>query len=259
MIAPEIFRQQFTGLAAYHKHELNPDFISTQYDILSENLTTEEFQQACKNMLRRRFFPSLDEMIESVLGTLEERAIAQLANLDRLSVVGAKALESIGGEWELKRSSHFNLLKRDFITAYVAFAKFAKPSDLRMPEPADAISPTDYPLLSESRIYCFLPYGTRLNNSGEYEFIWQNRCFMEEPTAEEVQKIFLEVIEKSAQRNRLCRIIEGIHVLKDPSPTLLKTFNSPDHQKVIDVLKNLARTALEVQKKQSQEASWLNQ
>jgi hypothetical protein len=256
MIDAEIFQKLFPSLAAYHKHELNPDFIPAQYEILSEALTTEEFQQAFKKMLRRKFFPSLDEIIDSVLGTLEERAIAQLDNLDRLSVVGRKALNSIGGEWNLTRSSHYDLLRRDFIASYIAFAKFAKPEDLRMPDPMPAIAPADgeFPNSVVERYFCFIPHGTRVTESGKYEFLWQYKGFQDEITAEEIQKIFLDVIEKSAQRSRLNRIIDGVHILKDPSPTLLRAFNSPDHQKVIELIKTWANIALAAQKKQQESA-----
>ena len=262
MIDPETFGKLFIGLAAYHKHELNSDFLPTQYEILSEALTTEEFQQACKKMLRRKFFPSLDEIIDSVLGTIEERAIAQFADRDRLSVIGAKALESIGGEWDLQRSSHYDLLRRDFIVAYTAFAKFStEPSDLRMPDPLPAIAPApgEYPKSLVERSFCFVPFGSRMKPSAEPEFIWQYKGFAEEPTGEELRKIFFNVLQKSINGNRLNRIIDGVHVLKDSTPTLQRYFDSRESQEVIEYLKGLARAAWAEQIRVNEEARQIAQ
>ena len=256
MINPTVFVVEMAKLAVWFNKEIPDHYMGVLKRLLEKELTTEQFLQACEIAMRdHKYFPTPAEMINSIFGTIEERAIAQFADRDRLSVIGAKALESIGGEWDLQRSSHYDLLRRDFIVAYTAFAKFStEPSDLRMPDPLPAIAPAEV-----ERSFCFVPFGSRMKPSGEPEFIWQYKGFSEEPTREELRKIFLDVLQKSADGNRLNRIIDGVHILKDPTEANQEYFDSPKSQEVIEYLKGTARMALAKQIRLNEEARQIAQ
>lgn len=160
MINTEDFFIEATKLFKHFGKDIQSIDISDLEEIFAEELNTEEFKQACKNAKREfpshpSFFPSPRWMIDSVLGTIDERGINELDNLDRLSIIGRKALDAIGGVWAFSKSERPDMLKKDFLLAYKAFAKTAKPiapnneyplglsvaDQLRLREPARAIAP----------------------------------------------------------------------------------------------------------------------
>lgn len=149
MINSETFQVELTKLAEWFKKEIPADQAILLKDILSEELDSQEFCTACKNAKKQlqqhpSFFPSPQWLIDSILGTLEQRAAIQLQNLDRLSVVGRQALEATGGAWAIRNSERPELLRRDFTANYLTFAKNASSDDLRMPsEAAKALNPAD--------------------------------------------------------------------------------------------------------------------
>ena len=245
MINPEIFAIEMSKLASWFNKEIPDIHLETLQELLDKDLTTEQFVEACKLVMRNnKFFPTPAELIESVIGTLEERAIAQFASLDHLSVVGQKALDSIGGILQLNQSpmSSEPFYKKDFIQAYVAFAKFAKPEELQMPVEVNSIAlgGSPYRLVADVNYFCFIPHMTRLNDAGDgYEFIWRYESFKEKPMV----KIFVDCVQKSIDTNRLRRIIDGVHLLHEPTRKLQGIFDSPEQQQVIDDLKNLAIAA----------------
>lgn len=161
MIDPQVFLVEITKVFKHFGREINPEFLPDIEEILSEDLTTEEFIQACKNTTRRlqphpSYFPSLQWMIDSVLGTLEERAANELKNPDRFSIIGRQAFNGVGGAWVFSRTERPEMFKKDFISTYLALAKTAKPippsnvcpngmtvaEQLKMQEPAKAIAPS---------------------------------------------------------------------------------------------------------------------
>ena len=160
MIHPEDFLIEATKLFKHFGKDIQSIDLPDLEEIFAEELNTIEFKQACKNAKREfpshpSFFPSPRWMIDSVLGTIDERGINELDNLDRLSIIGRKALEAIGGAWAFSKSERPEMLKKDFLLAYKAFAKTAKPiapnneyplglsvaDQLRLREPARAIAP----------------------------------------------------------------------------------------------------------------------
>ena len=133
MINSGVFSIEFTKLAKHFGKEIAPDSFKTLNEILSEELDTQEFISACKNAVRDcQFFPTPRQLIDSVRGTLEERALTELQNLDRLSPVGRKAFEAIGGAWTYKNSESPEFLKKDFVREYLAIAKNSPPDATRM-------------------------------------------------------------------------------------------------------------------------------
>lgn len=246
MINPEIFFIEMSKLSAWFNKEIPEAYLFVMQELMDKELTTEQFVQACQLSVRNnKFFPTPAEMIESVIGTLEERAIAQWASLDRLSAVGQKALDSIGGILDLNQSPMTSIpfYKKDFIAAYVAFAKFAKPEDLQMPVEVNSIAlgGSPYKLVADVNYFYFVPHMTRLNKSGDgYEFLWRYESFKEKPTNEAGLKILLDCVQKSVNTNRLRRIIDGVHILHEPTGTLQRAFDAPEQQQVIEDLKSLA-------------------
>lgn len=143
MINSDVFFTEYTKLCKYFGKAVAPEQLPVLKEILSEALDTMEFLTACRNAISDNpFFPTPRWLIDSVLGTFEDRATIQLQNLDRLSVVGRQAMEAIGGAWAFRKSERPELVKKDFIASYLAFAKNASPDDLRMPATAAiALSP----------------------------------------------------------------------------------------------------------------------
>jgi hypothetical protein len=141
------FSLGMTKLTQHFGKELSPQQLKDFEEILSEELSTQEFLAAAKIAKKRlqphpSFFPSPQQMIDSVLGTLEDRANIQLQNLDRLSVVGRHSLEAIGGAFTYRNSEKPDFLRKEFVAKYLTFARNASPDDLRMPsEAAKAIAP----------------------------------------------------------------------------------------------------------------------
>lgn len=146
MISQNVFAEELTELADWFGvKKLTAKVSSTIYKFLGHALTDEEFTQACQWAICHQpvnyGMPTAAQLVESVHGTIQERAILQLDNLDRLSPVGRKAYEAIGGAWAKDHSDRPDLWRKDFITQYSAFAKKALLSDLVMPPVKIALEP----------------------------------------------------------------------------------------------------------------------
>ena len=136
MIDKNVFAIELKNLSDWFNKPISEDALAKLYLIFSSELSTEEFKQsviwAWKNC---NSFPAPSKMIDSVQGTLDDRALIDWVNILRdislLSVVGRKALQSIGGSSTVRMSEKPDFLKRDFIAAYKAFAVSAAPDDLR--------------------------------------------------------------------------------------------------------------------------------
>ena len=140
MIDPKTFTEEMLELQAHFDRKLSDISFKRYQAILSQELTTDEFKQGVIWAYRYlkphpSFFPSPQEIIGASQGTLDDRALIDWVNILRdislLSVVGRKALQSIGGSSTVRMSEKPDFLKRDFIAAYKAFAVSAAPDDLR--------------------------------------------------------------------------------------------------------------------------------
>jgi len=146
MIDKQLFSQELKALSEWFKHPITDDMKARLYLIFSAELSTDEFKKAVFWAFRSsRFFPAPSEMIESVLGTIEDRAVLQWANRKRLSPVGAKAMA-------LRGNGDEDVQKREFIKAYKAYAKEAiisNPSELKMPEAILSLESNNRPSIEE--------------------------------------------------------------------------------------------------------------
>lgn len=138
MINTNTFKAEMTKLAHHFKTEFSEYDLSSFKEFLSKALDTQEFIAACNNARRdckpnANFIPSCQWLIDSVRGTLEERALTELQNLDRLSPIGRKAFEAIGGSFAYKNSESPEFFRKDFIKNYLALAKNLPSDATRMP------------------------------------------------------------------------------------------------------------------------------
>ncbi len=139
-----VFSSELRDLADWFSKPVSDSMKARLYLILSSELSTDEFKQAIiwayKNC---KFFPSPAELINSVHGTLEDRALLDwtkiLENASSLSPVGRKALHAIGGSSTVRMSENPSFLKKEFILAFKAFAINAAPDELRSPQLEQAI------------------------------------------------------------------------------------------------------------------------
>jgi virulence-associated protein VagC len=145
MIEKQVFSQELKALSEWFKHPISDEMKARLYLIFSAELSTDEFKKSVFWAFRSsRFFPAPSEMIESVLGTIEDRAVLQWASCDRLSQVGIKAMA-------LRGNGDAETQKREFIKAYKAYAKesiISNPSELRMPEAVLVIEKSDRELIN---------------------------------------------------------------------------------------------------------------
>lgn len=144
MIDPKIFLAEVTMLVEWFKKEPHEGFVKQFKELLDEELTTYEFQKACRNAKRDlnphpSYFPSPKFLIESVHGTIADRALLEWMDTTRLSTVGRKAFEEVGGAWSKQVTDRPELLKKDFIQAYVAIARQSEPQDLRRQAPKESL------------------------------------------------------------------------------------------------------------------------
>ena len=136
MIDLEVFGDEINGLSEYFGKAISPKQERRLYLILNAELTTDEFKQAVIAAYRNcKFFPTPCELIESVYGSIEDRAIKQWDNTDRLSEVGREAFSSVGGSWARQNADKPDILRSQFIKAYKSYSVGATPDRLKMPAP----------------------------------------------------------------------------------------------------------------------------
>jgi hypothetical protein len=149
MIDKLIFSDEIDGLSEYFGKTISEKQQGRLYLILNAELTTDEFKQAIILAYRNcKFFPTPAELIESVHGTIEDRAIRQWDNIAQLSPVGKDAFDSVGGDWA-RRHSEGNILRAQFIKAFKAYAVGVAPDRLRIPERLPAMPETPRQVLGE--------------------------------------------------------------------------------------------------------------
>ena len=71
MISQDVYLEVITELSEHFKKELSPMFVKAFYKKLSEQIDTDEFLNAAEKAITGRFFPDADQLIDSVLGTVE--------------------------------------------------------------------------------------------------------------------------------------------------------------------------------------------
>lgn len=247
MIDQEIFLEQMTELADYFKKDLSQSSIKTFYKLLSEQLTTEEFIQACQNALYGKFFPSIGELIDSVLGTVEERAEREWQDIDSpFSVVGLKALNAIGGWWYVKHQcTQPAIARKDFIESYKNHSKGASRADFAIPDPIALLAPVE-----ETREWSYLPIGTKRNkHTQQIETRWR-KVFIDEAFTDDIpdgvkDQWIVIYLDNYAARN--LRLVDGIHTKANADvPQCWEQYAKPNlqwlHDRARAYLKNLEGT-----------------
>jgi len=251
MIDPAVFSAEFAKLSAFFNRELNPQILPTQYKLLSEQLTTAEFTQACEKALYGKFFPSIGELVDSVHGTIEERAEREWQDIDTpFSVVGLKALNAIGGWWYIKNQcTQPAIARKDFIESYCRHAKGAKREDFELPDPIALLAPVE-----ETREWSFLPIGTKRNKvTQQIETRWR-KVYLDEAFTDDIPQEVKDhwiviYLDNYAAKN--LRLVDGIHAKADNDvPNYWEHYARPNLQWLHDrarlYLKNLEGTDNEI-------------
>lgn len=216
MINQDVYLEVITELSEHFKKELSPMFVKALYKKLSEQINTDEFLDAAEKAITGRFFPDADQLIDSVLGTVEERAEREWEDIDiPFSVVGLKALNAIGGWWYVKHQcTQPAIARKDFIESYCRHAKGASRQDFELPDPIALLSPVQQP-----REWSFLPIGTKRNKqTQQIETRWQE-VYLDEAArfdeafadiTDEIKEQWIVIyLDRYAARN--LRLVDGIH------------------------------------------------
>lgn len=216
MIELPVFLESFTGLMATFDKTLPDKAVRSFYELLSSQLTTEEFETACNKAYGCKFFPTPDELIGLAIGTVEERAEREWEDIDKpFSVVGLKALNAIGGWWYVKNQcTQPAIARKDFIESYCRHAKGASRADFELPDPIALLAPAQEP-----REWSFLPIGTKRNKqTQQIETRWQE-VYLDEAArfdeafadiTDEIKEQWIVIyLDRYAARN--LRLVDGIH------------------------------------------------
>ena len=247
MIELSVFLESFTGLMATFDKTFPDKAIRSFYELLSSQLTTEEFETACNKAYGCKFFPTPDELIGLALGTVEERAEREWEDIDTpFSVVGLKALNAIGGWWYIKNQcTQPAIARKDFIESYCRHAKGASRSDFELPDPIALLAPFE-----ETREWSFLPIGTKRNKvTQQIETRWRKVYLDEAFTDDFPQDVkdhwIVIYLDNYAAKN--LRLVDGIHAKADNDvPSYWEQYARPNLQWLHDrarlYLKNLEGT-----------------
>jgi len=132
MVPVQAIARGLQELQQFFNHQLNPTQLEHYLAQLPPWFDDEyDWQFSVNESMKRKFFPSIQELIEIANGTLEDRALWEWNDHQLLSAVGRRALNSVGGIYAVKTSDNPSKLKSDFIQAYKSFAKGAKPADFK--------------------------------------------------------------------------------------------------------------------------------
>jgi|GEM_PF-4792744 len=246
MIDQKIYLEAITELADHFKKDLSTLFVKALHEALSEQIDTDEFLKASKKAIVGRFFPSADQLIDSVLGTAEERAEREWEDIETpFSVVGLKALNAIGGWWYIKHQCNQPAIARkDFIESYSRHAKGASRQDFELPDPIALLAPAQ-----EDREWSYLPIGTKRNRQQQIETRWKKIYFDEAFTdgiTQEVQDRWISIyLDDYATKN--LRLVDGIHTKANSDvPWCWEQYSRPNIEWLRDrarlYLKNLEGT-----------------
>lgn len=255
MISQDVYLQVITELSEHFKKELSPMFVKAFYKKLSEHLDTDEFLDAAEKAITGRFFPDADQLIDSVLGTVEERAEREWEDIDRpFSVVGLKALNAIGGWWYVKHQcTQPAIARKDFIESYCRHARGASRQDFGLPDPIALLAP------AQDRPWSYLPIGTKRNKqTQQIETRWREVYLDELSQLDEAftdltdeirERWVLVYLDRYAARN--LRLVDGIHTkAHEKVPSYWNQKAKPELQWLHDrarlYLKNLEGTENEI-------------
>jgi hypothetical protein len=255
MIELSVFLESFTGLMATFDKSFPDKAIRGFYELLSSQLTTEEFETACNKAYGCKFFPTPDELIGLAIGTIEERAEREWQDIDTpFSVVGLKALNAIGGWWYIKNQcTQPAIARKDFIESYCRHAKGASRSDFELPDPTALIAP------AQDRPWSYLPIGTKRNkHTQQIETRWREVYLDELSQLDEAfndltdeirEQWVLVYLDRYAARN--LRLVDGIHTkAHEKVPSYWNQKAKPElqwlHERARLYLKNLEGTDNEI-------------
>lgn len=255
MIEISVFLESFSGLMATFDKSFPDKAIRSFYELLSSQLTTEEFEIACNKAYGCKFFPTPDELIGLAIGTIEERAEREWQDIDSpFSVVGLKALNAIGGWWYIKNQcTQPAIARKDFIESYTRHAKGASRQDFEIPDPTALIAP------AQDRPWSYLPIGTKRNkHTQQIETRWREVYLDELSQLDEAfndltdeirEQWVLVYLDRYAARN--LRLVDGIHTkAHEKVPSYWSQKAKPELQWLHDrarlYLKNLEGTDNEI-------------
>ncbi len=251
MIDLSVFLESFAELMANFDKTFPDRVVKSFYQQLSEQLTTEEFEEACVKAYGCKFFPTPDELISLVLGTIEERAEREWEDIDTpFSVVGLKALNAIGGWWYVKHQcTQPAIARKDFIESYKNHSKGASRADFAIPDPIALLAPVE-----ETREWSYLPIGTKRNkHTQQIETRWK-KVFIDEAFTDDIpddvkDRWIVIYLDNYAARN--LRLVDGIHTKANADvPQCWEQYAKPNLQWLHDrarlYLKNLEGTEHEI-------------
>jgi hypothetical protein len=212
MINQDVYLEVITELSEHFKKELSPMFVKALYKKLSEQLDTDEFLDATEKAITGRFFPDADQLIDSVLGTVEERAEREWQDIDTaFSVVGLKALNAIGGWWYIKHQcTQPAIARKDFIESYTRHAKGASREEFELPDIGWYLEPA-----KDDRKWSYLPVGTKRNKQTQQVETRWDKVYLDEAFApDEIEQVdsnvwIFEYLDRYARRH--LRLADGIH------------------------------------------------
>lgn len=251
MIELSAFLESFASLMAAFDKTFPDKAIRGFYELLSSQLTTEEFETACNKAYGSKFFPTPDELIGLAIGTIEERAEREWQDIDTpFSVVGLKALNAIGGWWYIKHQcTQPAIARKDFIESYSRHAKGASRQDFELPDPIALLAPAE-----ETREWSYLPIGTKRNkHTQQIETRWK-KVFIDEAFTDDIpdevrEQWIVIYLDNYAARN--LRLVDGIHTKANADvPQCWEQYARPNLQWLHDrarlYLKNLEGTEHEI-------------
>lgn len=150
MINRTEFTKRFAMLLDRFGRTMSEPGILEYYQILNEELTTEEFTAAAREIHRRdQFWPTPQRFIDAARGGSETelaanawRRLTTAANqgqTPKLTPTERAALQAIGGFGELKAATHYqqDQLRRTFEAAHVAIGRGASPAAAQLEAPQD--------------------------------------------------------------------------------------------------------------------------
>lgn len=129
---------------------------------LSEWMDDEyDWEYACKEAISQcKSFPLVTQLIDFVHGSLSDRAIFEWQDLSSLSAVGRKALAAVGGYTAVSTSERPDMLRNEFIKAYVAYGRKASRKDfLPIVAARDEAPPAAPPVTADGDADALVPVG----------------------------------------------------------------------------------------------------
>lgn len=136
MIDRDTFDDAFAMLEDRFKRDHGQETRAMYYRILSDELTTDQFQLAARKLFRSAtYFPKPDDFVKAVGGDQEQRALEDwetvqdvflnLADKNDLSPEGRRTIKLLGGWGQVGRTKKSNLphVREDFMEMYGTAAR----------------------------------------------------------------------------------------------------------------------------------------